>query len=112
MKPEGHRCFLQPVETLQPEQQRRRNDLLDDDVEVDNDVTEHECNLMFFDFECLQDGGKHISNLCVVQIPMMSSVSGYSSRNMQRPPSSPITYKPTMDPLYYDIFTSKVSLHK
>ena len=67
MKPEGHRCFLQPVETLQPEQQRRRNDLLDDDVEVDNDVTEHECNLMFFDFECLQDGGKHIPNLCVVQ---------------------------------------------
>jgi hypothetical protein len=55
------------VETLQPEQQRRRNDFLDDDVEVENDVTEHECNLMFFVFECLQDGGKHIPNLCVVQ---------------------------------------------
>jgi hypothetical protein len=40
VKPEGHRCLLQPVETLQAEQQRRRNDLLDDDVEVENDVTE------------------------------------------------------------------------
>ena len=54
VKPEGHQCFLQPVETLQPKQ-RRGNDILDDDVEVENDVTEHECNLIFFDFGCLQE---------------------------------------------------------
>jgi hypothetical protein len=47
--------MLQPVETLQPKQQRRGNDILDDDVEVENDVTEHECNLIFFDFEWLQE---------------------------------------------------------
>jgi hypothetical protein len=40
--------------------------LLDDDVAVENDVEDTK-NLMFFDFECTQDDGKHVSNLCVVQ---------------------------------------------
>ena len=42
------------------------NEFLDDDVAVDNDVEDSQ-NLMFFDFECTQDDGKHIPNLCVVQ---------------------------------------------
>jgi hypothetical protein len=33
---------------------------------VENDVEDTK-NLMFFDFECTQDDGKHIPNLCVVQ---------------------------------------------
>jgi hypothetical protein len=36
------------------------------DVAVDNDVEDTK-NLMFFDFECTQDDGKHVPNLCVVQ---------------------------------------------
>jgi hypothetical protein len=42
------------------------NEFLDDDVAVDNDVEDSQ-NLMFFDFECTQDDGKHIPNLYVVQ---------------------------------------------
>ncbi len=63
----GHQCFLQPVETRQPAQVRQQNNLLDDDVEVENDIQEQESNLMFFDFECIQDEGVHIPNLCIVQ---------------------------------------------
>ena len=66
VRPEGHQCFLQPVETRQPAQVRQQNNL-DDDVEVENDVEEQEFNLMFFDFECIQDEGVHTPNLCVIQ---------------------------------------------
>jgi hypothetical protein len=44
VRPEGHQCFLQPVETRQPAQVRQQNNLLDDDVDVES----HESNLMFF----------------------------------------------------------------
>ena len=67
VSPEGHQCFLPPIETRQPRQNRRRNELVDDDVEVEDEVGERESNLMFFDFECTQDDGVHVPNLCVVQ---------------------------------------------
>ena len=66
VKPENHQCYLQPVKTRKTRTAEEGNDLLDDDVAVDNDVEDTK-NLMFFDFECTQDDGKHVPNLCVVQ---------------------------------------------
>ena len=66
VKPENHQCYLQPVKTKKTRSAEEANDLLDDDVAVDNDVEDTK-NLMFFDFECTQDDGQHIPNLCLVQ---------------------------------------------
>ena len=66
VKPENHQCYLQPLKTKKTRSAEEANDLLDDDVAVDNDEEDTK-NLMFFDFECTQDDGKHIPNLCVVQ---------------------------------------------
>ena len=71
VKPENHRCYMQPIEkrNRQPAQESTNNEFLDDDVAVDGDngSDEREQTLMFFDFECTQDDGQHIPNLCVVQ---------------------------------------------
>ena len=66
VKPENHQCYLQPVKAKKTRTAEGGNNLLDDDVAVENDVEDTK-NLMFFDFECTQDDGKHVSNLCVVQ---------------------------------------------
>jgi hypothetical protein len=66
VKPENHQCYLQPVKAKKTRTAEEGNDLLDDDVAVENDVEDTK-NLMFFDFECTQDDGKHIPNLCVLQ---------------------------------------------
>jgi hypothetical protein len=65
VKPENHQCYLQPVKAKKTRSAEEGNNLLDDDVAVDNDVEDTK-NLMFFDFECTQDDGKHVPNLCVV----------------------------------------------
>ena len=64
VKHENHQCYLQPVKAKKTQTAEEANNLLDDDVAVDNDVEDTK-NLMFF--ECTQDDGKHIPNLCVVQ---------------------------------------------
>ena len=67
VKPENHQCYLQPVKAKKRQTaEEEGNEFLDDDVAVDNDVEDTK-NLMFFDFECTQDDGKHIPNICVVQ---------------------------------------------
>jgi hypothetical protein len=66
VKPENHQCYLQPVKAKKRQTAEEGNEFLDDDVAVDNDVEDTQ-NLMFFDFECTQDDGKHVPNLCVVQ---------------------------------------------
>ena len=61
---------------MQPIRERRQqqtsdgsqNEFLDEEVAIDNNIEErNNQNLMFFDFECTQDDGHHIPNLCVVQ---------------------------------------------
>ena len=66
VKPENHQCYLQPVKAKKTRSPEEGNEFLDDDVAVENDVEDTK-NLMFFDFECTQDDGKHVPNLCVVQ---------------------------------------------
>ena len=66
VKHENHQCYLQPVKAKKRQTAEEGNEFLDDDVAVFNDV-EGTQNLMFFDFECTQDDGKHVPNLCVVQ---------------------------------------------
>ena len=63
---------MQLIEARKPRPARENtnNEFLDDDVAVDNnvdDTIEREQSFMFFDFECTQDEGQHIPNLCVVQ---------------------------------------------
>ena len=63
---------MQPIEArkLRRAREDTNNEFLDDVVAVDNDVDdtiEREQSLMLFDFECTQDEGQHIPNLCVVQ---------------------------------------------
>ena len=49
-------------------EEESHTNFLDDDVAVENDVQDRqEQNLIFFDFECTQDHGEHIPNLCVAQ---------------------------------------------
>ena len=70
VRPENHKCFLQPVKTRKraSEEEESHTNFLDDDVTVENDVQDRqEQNLIFFDFECTQDHGEHIPNLCVAQ---------------------------------------------
>ena len=70
VRPENHKCYLQPVKTRKraSEEEESRTNFLDDDVAVENDVQDRqEQNLIFFDFECTQDHGEHIPNLCVAQ---------------------------------------------
>ena len=72
VEPKNHQCYIQPIETRnrQAAQPSTNNEFLDDDFAVDgNDGGNDERgeNLMFFDFECTQDDGQHIPNLCVVQ---------------------------------------------
>ena len=67
---ENHKCYLQPVKTRKraSEEEESRTNFLDDDVAIENDVQDRqEQNLIFFDFECTQDHGEHIPNLCVAQ---------------------------------------------
>ena len=69
VRPENHKCYLQPVKTRKraSEEEESHTNFLDD-VAVENDVQDHqEENLIFFDFECTQDHGEHIPNLCVAQ---------------------------------------------
>ena len=65
VRPENHKCFLQPVKTRKraSEEEESHTNFLDDDVAVENDVQDRqEQNLIFFDFECAQDHGEHIPN--------------------------------------------------
>ena len=70
VRPENHKCFLQPVKTTkrESEEEESHTNFLNDNVAVENDVQDRqEQNLIFFDFECTQDQGEHIPNLCVAQ---------------------------------------------
>ena len=59
---EDHQCYMQPVK----EKPTRETSLCDD--EADEDVHENGYNeLLFFDFECIQENGTHEPNLCVIQ---------------------------------------------
>ena len=49
------------------EEEESHTNFLDDDVAVGNDVQDRQESLIFFDFECTQDHGEHIPNLCVAQ---------------------------------------------
>ena len=69
-RPENHKCYLQPVKTRKraSEEEESHTNFLDDDVAVENDVQHRQRqNLIFFDFDCTQDHGEHIPNLCVAQ---------------------------------------------
>ena len=71
VEPWNHQCYTQPIETRnrQAAQHSTNNESLDDDVVVEDDGgnDERDQSLMFFEFECTQDDGQHIPNLCVVQ---------------------------------------------
>ena len=64
-----HPTYRNTKSTLQAAQHRTNNEFLDDDVAVEGNGgnDERDQSLMFFDFECTQDDGQHIPNLCVVQ---------------------------------------------
>ena len=64
---------------MQPAKKRKVNvevqsetNLVDDEAAVDGEASEVEggesdySQLLFFDFECTQEGGEHVPNLCVV----------------------------------------------
>ena len=71
VEPSNHQCYIQPVETRnrQAAQHSTNNKFLDDDVAVEDDGgnDKRDQSLIFFYFECTQDDGQHIPNLCVVQ---------------------------------------------
>ena len=59
---EDHQCYMQPVK----EKPARETSLCDD--EADEDVHESGYNeLLFLDFECIQENGTHEPSLCVIQ---------------------------------------------
>ena len=59
---EDHQCYMQPVK----EKPALETSMCDD--EADEDVHESGYNeLLFFDFECIQENGTHEPNLCVIQ---------------------------------------------
>ena len=56
---------------MQPERSRisetaESNDLFDSEADETNDNDSSYNQLLFFDFECIQENGTHIPNLCVV----------------------------------------------
>ena len=59
---EDHQCYMQPVK----EKPTCETDMRDD--EAYEDVHESGYNeLLFFNFECIQENGTHKPNLCVIQ---------------------------------------------
>ena len=57
-----HQCYMQPVKEKPTCETNMRDD------EADEDVHENGYNeLLFFDFECIQENGTHEPNLCVIQ---------------------------------------------
>ena len=65
---ETHRCYMQPERTRASET-ADSDDLFDSEAgKADENSNDSSYNqLLFFDFECIQESGVHIPNLCVVQ---------------------------------------------
>ena len=71
--PENHQCYMQPVKKrkVNVETQSDTN-LVDDEAAVGGEASEDGegesdySQLLFFDFECTQEDGEHVPNLCVV----------------------------------------------
>jgi hypothetical protein len=66
----NHRCYMQPVKKRNttkdlPDNEPDEEDLLDNEP---GDVADGVYSqLLFFDFECRQENGDHVPNLCVIQ---------------------------------------------
>ena len=62
---EAHRCYMQP-ERSRISERAESDDLFDSEADETNDNDSTYNQLLFFDFECIQESGTHIPNICVV----------------------------------------------
>ncbi len=62
---ETHRCYMQP-ERSRISERAESDDLFDSEADEINDNNSTYNQLLFFDFECIQESGTHTPNLCVV----------------------------------------------
>jgi hypothetical protein len=62
---ETHRCYMKPEKTKMNET-AESDDLCDSEADETNNDGSAYNQLLFFDFECIQENGTHTPNLCVV----------------------------------------------
>ena len=65
MNIETHQCYLQPERTRASET-ADSDDMFDSEADENSNDSSYN-QLLFFDFECIQESGVHVPNLCVVQ---------------------------------------------
>ena len=63
---ETAKCYMQPVGTKANETVESDDDMLDSECDEADENESSYNQLLFFDFECIQESGTHVPNLCVV----------------------------------------------
>ena len=74
VQPENHKCYIQPAVKKQTNvTESSGSDFLEGEAHVEGETNEDDTSadggynqLLFFDFECTQEGEEHVPNLCVV----------------------------------------------
>ena len=71
--PVNHQCYIHSAKKRKvTDQVQSDTSLLDNEANVGGETSEDEAGeggysqLLFFDFECIQEGGEHVPNLCIV----------------------------------------------